>query len=146
MTKNRFANKPALSADERPPDAELEVLACLWQRGEATARQVRETLSGYRPMAHGAIVTLLKRLESKNLVVRRKGPVGKAFLYRPTRSADPTYRRVVGDMLERIFGGNGVRMVTALLDAKPPTQEELSDLHQLIDELELKAQKREKEK
>ncbi len=97
-------------------------------------------------MAHGAIVTLLKRLESKNLVVRRKGPVGKAFLYSPTRSADPTYRRVVGDMLERIFGGNGVRMVTALLDAKPPTQEELSDLHRLIDDLELKAQKREKEK
>ena len=64
------------------PDAELEVLACLWQKGEATARDVREAMAAYRPLTHSAVSTLLARLQEKDLVARRKGPVGKAFLFR----------------------------------------------------------------
>ena len=44
------------------PDAELEVLACLWKHGQLTARSIREEMVGYRPMTHAAVSTLLKRL------------------------------------------------------------------------------------
>ena len=60
----------------RTPRAELDVLGCLWQHGRATARELREAMGGYRPMTHGSMVTLLKRLEAKGLVTKRKGPVG----------------------------------------------------------------------
>jgi predicted transcriptional regulator len=120
------------------PDTELEVLACLWQAGSATARHVRETMQRYRPMTHGAMVTILKRLESKGLVSRRKGPVGKAFLYEPTRSPQPTYRKIVKDMCERVFGGSGLTMVASLFESRPPTVEELDRLQVLLDELRRK--------
>jgi len=130
-------SKPSMQAGNLP-DTELEVLACLWQAGSATARHVRETMQRYRPMTHGAMVTILKRLESKGLVSRRKGPVGKAFLYEPTRSPQPTYRKIVKDMCERVFGGSGLTMVASLFESRPPTVEELDRLQVLLDELRRK--------
>ena len=117
------------------PDTELEVLACLWQAGRATAREVREAMRGYRPMTHGAMATILKRLEGKGLLSRRKGPVGKAFVYEPTQCPEPTYRRLMRDLRDRVFGGSGVTMVASLFETQPPTAEELDTLQRLLDEL-----------
>lgn len=123
-------------SEERLPDAELEVMACLWQLREATARQLREEMMSYRPMAHTSVVTLLGRLEAKGLVKRAKGPVGKAFVYKPLRRPGKTYRRVIGDVLQRIFGGNGPALVASLFETKPPTPAELAELQQLLDRLQ----------
>ena len=120
------------------PDAELEVLACLWQKEEASAREVREAMGKYRPMTHGAMVTLLKRLESKGLVAKRKGDIGKAFIYRPTRGPEPMYRKIMRDLRQRVFGGSGVAMVASLFETATPTDEELSALEGLLDELRSK--------
>lgn len=120
------------------PDAELEVLACLWRQGEATARALREGMAEYRPMTHGAMMTLLKRLESKRLVSRRKGPVGKAFVYAPSHNPEPLYRRILRDLRQRLFGGSGVSLVTSLFQGAPPTPEELDQLQVLLDELRAK--------
>ena len=128
--------------EERLPDAELEVMACLWRLREASARQLREAMAGFRPMAHASIVTLLNRLEAKNLVRRAKGPVGKAFLYTPTGRPGKTHRRVVGDVLQRIFGGNGPALVASLFESQPPTHDEIEQLQRLLDELRTKADNR----
>ena len=117
------------------PHAELEVMACIWQRGESTAREVREVMSTYRPMTHGSMVTLLKRLEAKGWLAREKAPVGKAFIYHATRRPEPTHRRILTDLVRRIFGGNGVALISTLLDSKPPTMEELDRLQKLFDDL-----------
>lgn len=83
-------------------------------------------------MAHGSMVNLLKRLEAKGLVQHEKGPVGKAFVYTPTRRPEPTRRKLVSDMLQRIFGGNGVAMVSTFLDTRPMTAKELDQMEELI--------------
>lgn len=123
----------------RLPEAELEVMACLWQQGPATARDVRETMDAYRPMTHGSMVTLLKRLEAKGWVTREKGPVGKAFVYRASRRPGPTHRRILGDLVRRIFGGR-LQLISTLLDSHPPTSSELDELDQLFQELRAKTE------
>src|SRR5512135_3485804 len=99
-----------MSADEIPA-AELEVLACLKRLGAPTARQIRETMLPFRPMAHGSVVTLLTRLESKKLVTKTKGPVGKAFVYSATGTAAKVYRNVLHRFLHRVFGGDSMQLV-----------------------------------
>jgi len=115
------------------PDAELEVLACLWDGGPSTAREVRERLAPYRPMSHAAVFTLLKRLEEKELVVRRKGSVGKAFVYRARVRPDRTFRHKVGHLLDRVFRGQSVTLVSSLFESRPPTEDELDELQRLLD-------------
>jgi BlaI family transcriptional regulator, penicillinase repressor len=117
------------------PDAELEVLACLWEKGEATAREVREAIGRFRPLTHSAVSTLLTRLQEKGLVDRRKGPIGKAFLFRPTDRPKRTRRRLLGDLLERVFGGDPLAVVNSLFETRPPSAEELNALEQLLAQL-----------
>lgn len=124
------------------PAAELEVLACLWQRGEATAREVREAMAGYRPMTHGAMVTLLRRLEDKDLVSKEKAPVGKAFVYCANHSPHPTYRNLMSRIRQRIFGGSGASMVASLFDTELPNPDELEALEQLVEKLRAQSEKR----
>lgn len=116
------------------PDAELEVLACLWKHGRLTARSIREQMVGYRPMTHAAVSTLLKRLQDKGMVAREKGPVGKAFLFRATTGPRKAYRRIVDDLIERIFSGNGTALISTLLEARPPSPSELEELQKLLDD------------
>jgi BlaI family transcriptional regulator, penicillinase repressor len=120
------------------PDAELEVLACLWQHGQLTAREIREKMKSYRPMAHGSVVTLLGRLEAKGRVTREKGPVGKAFIYRPAQRPQSTYGRLLRNLVQRIFGGNHLALVSSLFETRPPTRRELDELEHLLDQLRQK--------
>jgi predicted transcriptional regulator len=126
----------SLVEPEHLPDAELEVLACLWNRGAATAAEVREALAEFRPMAHGSVLTLLKRLGDKGLVAREKAGKGKAFVYRPTRRPQPVYRRILDELRRRVFGGNSVALVASLLESQTPSPEEIRQIKQMLDELE----------
>lgn len=114
------------------PDAELEVLTCLGRLGEATARTLRETIAQYRPLSHSSICTLLQRLETKGLVTKRKGPVGKAFLFSPVQKPAHTYREVVGDLVQRVFGGSGIALVNSLFETNPPTLDEIEELEKIL--------------
>ncbi|MEZ6031737.1 MAG: BlaI/MecI/CopY family transcriptional regulator [Planctomycetaceae bacterium] len=118
------------------PEAELEVLACLWKTEPLTAGEIREKLQAYRPMAHGSVLTLLNRLSEKQLVVREKSGQGKSFAYRPVQKPAPIYRRILGKLRQRIFGGSSVAMVASLLESQTTTPEELIELKALLEKFE----------
>jgi predicted transcriptional regulator len=129
-------------SEQNLPEAELEVLACLQQCGEASARQLREAMDSYRPMTHGSMVTLLKRLEGKKLVEKQKGDTGKAFIYRPVADSRSTVRPVLKKFVSRIFGGNSVALVSSLFESQPPTAEEITQLEGLLEQLRRQARPR----
>ena len=130
-----------MNRNEIPP-AELEVLACVTRLGPTTARQVREAMLPFRPMAHGSVVTLLTRLEEKNLVTKTKGPVGKAFLYSVTETAGKVYRNALHRFLHRVFGGDSMHLVASVFETKPPDPGQIEELEQLLDDLKAKARKK----
>ena len=136
MKKGRTGRSAEESAGvERLPNAELEVLACLWQKGEATAAQIRDHLAEYRPMAHGSVLTLLKRLAAKRLVTRQKAPKGKAFVFRATARPAAMHRRILDDLADRVFGGNRVAMMASLLETYSPSEAELEEIERLFESL-----------
>jgi BlaI family transcriptional regulator, penicillinase repressor len=129
--------------DNALPEAELEVLACVHQQGEAEAATIRERLTPFRPMTHASVVTLLRRLEDKSLVTKRKGERGKAFIYSAVQEPGATYRQVVGRLLERVFGGSKLTLVSSLFETKAPTEDELTQLRELVEQLYRKNRQRE---
>jgi len=131
------SRKRPRTSDDSPgelPAAELDVLALVWRHGPSTAADIRRGLVAFRPMAHGSVVTLLKRLEEKKLVTAT-GKRGKAFVYAATRRPEPTYRRLVGNLLDRVFGGNAVSLVSSLFAGRAPDAEEIAQLRSLLDNL-----------
>lgn len=131
-----------MSKSENLPDAELELLAALCRAEEATARELRDALEAYRPMAHGSILTLLGRLEKKRLVGKRKGDAGKAFVYQPTEAGRSMFKPVVKNMLQRVFGGNSVSFAASLFESTPLSADEIDQLQRMLNELREKRGKR----
>jgi BlaI family penicillinase repressor len=137
MAIRRKARSPeADPADQILPEAEMEVLAVLHARGEADAREIREALESFRPMTHASVLTLLGRLEAKELVRRHKGSVGKAFVYAAAKSPKPMYRSLLQRMVRRIFANDPAQLVASLFDAKPPTRDELRQIRELVETME----------
>ena len=117
------------------PEAELEVLAVLHELGEAGAMEIRDALEPRRVLSHASVSTLLRRLEERGLVTRRKADRGKAFLYAPAEEATTTHGRVLRRLLERVFRNDSLSLVSALFSVKPPTKSEARALRKLVDDL-----------
>ena len=88
-----------------------------------------------RRMTHASVSTLLARLTHKGLVTREKGSVGKAFVFRATVERNPIQRQLVGDLLDRVFGGSGIALISTLLESRRPSARELDELSTLVQEL-----------
>lgn len=128
-------------SDDVPPEAELEVLAVLHETGQAEATHIREALSPYRNLTHASVATLLRRLEDRGLVTRRRADSGRAFIYSPTRKASGTHRGVIARMLERVFRDRPVSLVASLFEVRKPDEKEIEELRSLLDSIEEKGKR-----
>ena len=118
--------------EEQPTDGELEVLKVLWDRGPSTVREVMDVLTAMRPRAYTSVMSLLNVMTEKGLV--RRQPKGRAFLYRAKSDRARTLRRMVGGLLGRAFEGSTTQLVAHLLDQTKPSDEELDEIRQAIED------------
>lgn len=117
------------------PEAELDVLVSLRRRGPGTAPELVRRLESTRPMTPGSMATLLARLERKKLVTRRKGEVGKAFVFSATTRAEGALHGTVERLVARVFGGDRVVLVASLLESASLDDKEIARLETLVGEL-----------
>jgi len=122
----------------RPTDAELAILRVLWRDGPSTVRQVQQALSQDRPTGYTTALKLLQIMTRKGLVQRDQDQ--RRHVYRARHSEAQTQRQLVGDLLERAFGGSRTRLVMQALAGKRTSPKELAELRRLLDELEGGAQ------
>lgn len=113
--------------------AESQVLQVLIEQGEATTKAVHEALVDATGWAHATVVTFVRRLEAKGLVSHGRKRKERAFYYRPTRSGRSAGRRQLKDLLDRVFGGNPVPLVSTLLEEKSLKPNQIAELRRLLD-------------
>ena len=110
--------------------AEQEVMEVVWEKGEVTAREVRDCLS--RDVARNTVRTLLERMEEKGWVTHRE--VGRAFVYRAVRQRDETVGRKVREVVDALCGGSPEKLVAALLDYRGLRPGELERIRKMLAE------------
>ena len=119
----------------RPTDGELEILRVLWRQGPSTVRDVHVTLSKTKPgTGYTTVLKLMQIMADKELVTRDER--NKAHVYSPRIREDQTQRQLVGDLVERVFGGSAARMVMQALATKKANPEELAEIRHMLDEFE----------
>jgi predicted transcriptional regulator len=118
----------------RPTPAELEILAALWELGPATVREIQEHLDRQRPTGYTTVLKLLQIMTDKGLV--RRDVRERAHRYAPTLPRERTEQQMVGDLLDRAFGGSASRLVMRALSSRQATPEELERIRTLLDEIE----------
>jgi BlaI family transcriptional regulator, penicillinase repressor len=116
----------------KPTDAELDILGVLWQRGRATVRDVHDQLAPSRGTGYTTTLKLMQVMLEKGLVAR-SAAAGRGHVYRAVLQQDPVRRRIVGQMLDRLFAGSTRALVQQALDSGPIDPTELAEIRALID-------------
>jgi len=122
----------------RPTDAELNILRVLWQLGASTVRQVQEALNQDRETGYTTVLKLMQIMTEKGLVERDESE--RTHIYQARLTQEQTQKQLVGDLLEKAFGGSASQLVMQALAAKPAQSEELAQIRQSLDEMERGAQ------
>ncbi len=117
------SKRPAMSP------AETEVLRLVWQSREATVQEVYDALPSNRKVTYVTVATLLRRLEEKGYLKHRVR--GKAFIYAPAAKKEDVIKRTIGDLVERLFGGNPVPLMQHLAQHSGITDEDIERLKEL---------------
>jgi len=114
-----------------PTDRELEALKVLWQREEATVRDVWNALSASdRSLAYTTVLSLMQVMEQKGLVEHRAE--GKTYIYVPRVERASVLGRLAGGFLEKVFDGAVDEYLVHVLQSRRPSEEELDRLERMI--------------
>jgi predicted transcriptional regulator len=118
----------------RPTDAELAILNVLWERGPSTVREVHDEISRSHDTGYTTVLKLLQIMTDKGLVVRDESQ--RAHVYSTRESEQRTQRQLVGDLIDRAFGGSPAKLVMQALSATRASAEELTQIRALLEKME----------
>lgn len=118
----------------RPTDSELGILRVLWQRGPSTVREVHDELNRTGETGYTTVLKLLQIMIEKGLVVRDEAQ--RAHVYATRQTEQRTQRQLLGDLVDRAFGGSPARLVMQALSETKASPEELSEIRELIRKME----------
>ena len=121
----------------RPTDAELAILRVLWERGPSTVREVHDELNRTQDSGYTTTLKLLQIMIEKGLVIRDES--NRAHVYEARLSEQRTQRQLLGDLIERAFGGSPAKLVLQALSTKKASAEELSAIRGILDRMEEEA-------
>jgi BlaI family penicillinase repressor len=110
---------------------QLQIMEVLWRTGEATARQITESLAEQAPIAHSTVQTLLRKMEAKGAVAHVQQD--RTFLFRPLIQQSEVAESAANDILSRVFHGSISDLVAHLIGRERVPPEELKRLRELID-------------
>lgn len=122
---------------KRPTEGELSILRVLWEGGPASVRDVQRKLDAERPTGYTTVLKLLQIMLEKGLVMRDESV--RPQVYRPKATQEQTQQQLVGDLLDRAFGGSVRTMVLQALSTKKSTPAELKEMERLLDRMEAKS-------
>lgn len=107
-------------------DSEQQIMEILWQKQQASVKEIAEILSEEKPTAYTTVQTMCKILADKGYADFTKK--GRAFIYSPKISQDQARQSALKSILSRFFGGSPEVLAQHLIQE---TDLEFSDLEEL---------------
>ncbi|MFT4653784.1 MAG: BlaI family penicillinase repressor [Patiriisocius sp.] len=126
----------ARSKSTQLTDAEKSIMEVLWNKGEASVRDIANVLSEDKRSAYTTVQTLCKILAEKGYADFRKE--GKAFIYRPKITQKEARQSALTAMLNKFFGGSPKVLAQHLMQETDIDLDDLEALQRQIDESDKK--------
>lgn len=118
----------------RPTASELEILNVLWRLESATVRGVHSELQRKQPTGYTTVLKLMQIMAEKGLVERDERD--RAHVYRPVLKQEDTQSQLVGDLLDRVFGGSAAQLVLRALSERRASKQEIEEIRRMLDNIE----------
>jgi len=103
-------------------------------KGRVIRREVQRVLDELKPTGYTTVLKLLPIMTEKGLVDR--DDTKRPQIYTARYSQQHTQRQLVGDLLQRAFGGSVKALVLQALAGKKSAPAELEAIEKLLDRME----------
>ena len=118
----------------RPTDSELAILRVIWRIGPATVREIHDEMESSSQVGYTTVLKLLQIMAEKGLVTRDESQ--RAHIYAAAAPAESTQQQLVGDLVERAFGGSALSLVMSALADRRADSRELAEVRELLERME----------
>src|SRR6478672_2754083 len=127
MTSKKAAALPPLSP------AEQALMDLIWQKQPVSVGELLSSVNEGRvgSITRSTLQTQLTRLETKGWLL--SDDQGRARLYRSAPSEKGGRGKVLAELKQRFFGGSGLSLIRCLVEEGGLTDEEITELNQLIE-------------
>jgi predicted transcriptional regulator len=119
---------------QKPTESELEVLKVLWQMGRATVKQVNEEINKTKETGYTTTLKIMQIMFEKGLV--SKNADGKQHIFEAKIGEEDTQKSLLNRFIDSTFQGNAMSLVMQAMGNHHASEEELSELKKLIQQLE----------
>lgn len=110
-------------------DRELDIMAALWDAGEATVSSVRARVRD--ELAYTTVQTMLRILEEKGYVAHREE--GRAHVFYPLVGREAAGTSALDRLRRKIFGGSAELLLTQVVADRDLRPEELRRMQALLE-------------
>ncbi len=118
----------------KPTESELEILQILWQKGEATVREINDELNSHRDVGYTTTLKLLQIMLEKGIVSREDST--RTHVYKAAVAEADTQNMLISKFVDTAFRGSAMKLVMHALGNHNATKNELNELKKLIENLE----------
>jgi BlaI family penicillinase repressor len=120
----------------RPTEAELEILALLWEMKEASVRQIHERLAETKDTGYTTTLKIMQIMHAKGMVTRDEE--SRSHIYRPATNQKETQKSLLKNLMSTAFGGSSKNLVMQALGQDSPSKDEIDEIRAFLDQLENK--------
>lgn len=117
--------------DKKLFDSELKIMEVLWKEGDLPAGQIARILKEDTGWNRNTTYTVIKKCVEKGAVLRYE----PNFMCRALVSRKEVQQYETQELITKMFDGSREKFFAAFLDGKNLTQEEISELRQLVEKL-----------
>lgn len=111
-------------------EAELRIMAVLWQSRSGTVQQVLEALPATPALAYNSVLTTVRILEKKGYVEHIKD--GRAHVYAPLIERKDATRAEISHLVSRFFKNSHEQLALNILEERGIDPEELNRLRKML--------------
>lgn len=116
----------------KPTEGELEILSVLWEREEASVKDVHQQLSAYKQTGYTTTLKLLQLMFDKGMVSRIEN--GRKHMYRSRIDRGALREQQTNRLIGHLFEGSPVQLALQALRSSyyRASAEELSELKKIV--------------
>ncbi|WP_418790341.1 BlaI/MecI/CopY family transcriptional regulator [Phosphitispora sp. TUW77] len=109
---------------------EADIMLIIWKRQLVTVHDVYEELLENRSIAYNTVMTVMTRLARKGILHRQKK--GRSYLYYPGVTKSEVARSMFQYVIDKIYGGSRVMVLSHLINDKTLRDYELDYLKAIV--------------
>jgi BlaI family transcriptional regulator, penicillinase repressor len=124
----------ARPSSAQPTEVEMQILRILWDLGPSSVREIHKRLEAAKGTNYSTTVKMLAVMLQKGLLKRDED--AQPHVYRPALTRAKTGKRMLDDLIEKVYNGSAMGLVLQALSSGRATKEELNEVRRILDQME----------